>query len=212
MNQTIENVLSGVLSMDEFLEKLQEDAYLQKYIRNLVPCDAINNPSHNFWKIVPYESLRHNNFDYYSFLFWALHSGDMFGNNFTIFSRLRKAYLFYHPDVSCTSKFEEEFNLYLDAIKECYDGPEVRELVEYIVADAVQFRSNAQKLKRAKMLVSEKFHVNNSKRPRWIQGPEWPMGSFSPMAFVGQKKGGDLVEFEFKDVDTGETKIVRQFY
>ena len=212
MHMMIEQVLTGYTNLDIFLEKLQGDYNLQDYIRTLVPNEAKSNPSHNFWQVVPYESLQRNNFDYYQFLFWALHANNRFARNLNIFNRLRKLYLYHFPNIQCTSRYESEFDIYLDVIKDCFDGPDVRETVEQIINCSLQYCSKAQRKKSAQLAIIEQFHVVKNKRPRWIQGPEWPLGSNSPMAFVSQKRNGNAVCYEFVDVDTGETKVVKQFY
>ena len=66
--------------------------------------------------------------------------------------------------------------------------------------------------KEAKAAVRNLFHVEGSRYRRWAQEPEWPMGEKSPMAFVSQKRDGDLVRFEFKDVDTNEIRVVEQLF
>ena len=38
------------------------------------------------------------------------------------------------------------------------------------------------------------------------------MGSASPMAFVAQKKGANCVNYEFRDVDTGSIRVIKQYY
>ena len=129
----IENLLSGTLNMQDFLEQLKHDPELQQFIRGLIPEEAIQDSNHAFWKIFPYASLRQNHFDFMHFLFWALQSRGTIGNHLTIFSRLRKAYLYHHPDVPCTRKYEDAFDVYLDVVTDCFDGPEVREITERIV-------------------------------------------------------------------------------
>lgn len=212
MNKVIEQVLSGYIGMDVFLDELQTNHELQQNIRNLVPNDAKENPAHVFWQVLPYQSLRQNNFDYYKFLFWAHHSRVKFAVHLNVFSRLRKAYRYYHPEVQCTSRYDDEFDVYLDAVKDCFDGPEVQVFVEQIVTDSMQLPSKAKRIKHAQTTIRESFHAEGNRRPRWIQGPEWPMGVNSPMAFIAQKKAGESVNFEFKDVDTGYTRTVKQYY
>lgn len=212
MNMLIEQVLTGNISLDIFIKKLQDDQEIQDYIRTLVPIEAKSDPSHDFWQVVPYDSLRRNDFDYYQFLFWALYAKDRFSRNLNIFSRLRKLYLYHYPNTPCTDRYEREFDVYLDVIKDCFDGPDVRETVEQIINYSLQYCSKAQRKKSAQLAIIEQFHLVKNKRPRWIQGPEWPLGSNSPMAFVSQKRNGNAVCYEFVDVDTGETKVVKQFY
>ena len=38
------------------------------------------------------------------------------------------------------------------------------------------------------------------------------MGEKSPMKYVGQKRMGEMVQYYFEDVDTGDTEIVEQYY
>lgn len=38
------------------------------------------------------------------------------------------------------------------------------------------------------------------------------MGKHSPMEYIGQNRDGELVTLRFRDVDTGEERIVEQFY
>lgn len=38
------------------------------------------------------------------------------------------------------------------------------------------------------------------------------MGKNSPMQYIGKSKIADGVQYEFRDVDTGETRFVEQFY
>lgn len=212
MNTIIEQVLHGDLSMDDFLRMLQHDCCLQKYISRIIPDAAKSNPDHTFWRIVPFDTLKRNNFDYYKFLFWGNNSSNKFGTNLTLYNRLSKAYRFYYPETPCTNKYQEEFDIYLDVIKDCYDGPEVRSIVEGIISELLQFRTKSQRVKQGNALISERFHLGQGKRPRWIQGPEWPMGKNSPMMFIRQQRDGENVIYEFCDVDTKETRVVRQYY
>lgn len=75
----------------------------------------------------------------------------------------------------------------------------------------MQTRSNSKTTQ--KQFILKSFHVENSRyRPRWVQGPEWPMGKQSPMKFERQEKKGELVKYFFVDVDTGEEKVIEQLY
>ena len=219
MNRLIEQVLTGNIDMEQFLKRLQDDPELQEYIRRLVPEAAKEDPSHVFWKSVSYQSVKRDHFDYYRFIFrmansdlWASHPDGRIGKYLNIFSLLKKAYLYYHPDIVCTRRYEDVFDVYLDAVGDCFEGPEVCALVEQIILDTMQLSAKTKRVKQARTVIHDVFHIESSKRPRWIQGPEWPMGSCSPMQFVGQKKDGEVVNYTFRDVDTGETKNIKQYY
>lgn len=70
----------------------------------------------------------------------------------------------------------------------------------------------SERTKAGKEAFWEVFHIKNRKFPRWVQGPAWPMGKNSPMEYLGQRRDGELVALRFRDVDTGEDRIVEQFY
>ena len=49
--------------------------------------------------------------------------------------------------------------------------------------------------------------------PRWIQSPEWPMGSNEkPMVYTGQKAFEDYSEFYFRDSATNKVHTVTQWW
>ena len=98
MNPIIEQLLQGSMSMDTFLKILHSNQELQEYLRKLLPGDAINNPTHTFWKVFPYESLQANCFDFHRFLFWAANNGVKYGMELNIFNRLSRVYTYHYPD------------------------------------------------------------------------------------------------------------------
>ena len=69
-----------------------------------------------------------------------------------------------------------------------------------------------ERIAKGKQMIKDAFHVEDNKRPRWIQSCEWPMGVKSPMKYVGRRKIDDGAVFIFRDVDTAEIREVEQFY
>lgn len=117
-----------------------------------------------------------------------------------------------YPDIIPTSYYDDEISFYMNAVGDYIGGPEVEDLIGTILDQYPKSMGKTKRKKEAKAAIREGFHLEGNRYPRWIQEPEWPMGVNSPMAFVCQKRDGDLVKFEFRDVDTGETRIVEQFY
>ena len=85
-------------------------------------------------------------------------------------------------------------------------------LIDEIAANTAGIRSKSERKKEAKRQLEELFHTEGGKKPRWIQGPAWPMGKQSPMRFVSQKRFSDGVDYVFEDADTGEQSVVREYY
>ena len=66
--------------------------------------------------------------------------------------------------------------------------------------------------KAAKAAIKELFHIQGNRYPIWVQEPEWPMGKYSPMAYLDRKRDGELMVFTFQDVDTLKMREVEQLY
>lgn len=208
----IEEMLTGQVHMSEFITQLKTDPLLQEFLRNLVPEDARYNPDHALWKQIYYGSFKQFDFDFLRFLNWICRYDGSIGDNLDLFSCIRCVYSFYNPDIKVTSWYEDSHALYLDVIRDCFDGSEVRDIVEKIILDALPLKYKKLRIQQAKRDIEEQFHVVDKKRPRWIQGPEWPMGTHSPMMFISQKRSGEVVRYTFKDVDTDEIRVVEEYY
>lgn len=94
------------------------------------------------------------------------------------------------PDVEYSNYYDEIFDIGLDAISEVFDSPDVG----CVLFDSIISTEGMLKTKRKKAIremIAEAFHLKETiKKPYWIQGSEWPLGSSEkPMRFVGQEKG-----------------------
>lgn len=208
----LEQMLAGKMAMCTFTSLLRTNDRLQMYVRDLIPSEAINSGQHDFWKRISYDAFRRNQFDFIKFLYSLCRFDESVGDNLNIFSFMKNVYTYSHPDFKCTTLYQEAFDLYLDVVKDCYDGPEVRHIVDQIIHEALLRKTKKEKIQFANDSISSKFHLAGKKRPRWIQGAEWPMGMYSPMEFVSQCRSTESVQYQFIDVDTKEVRFVEQFY
>ena len=208
----IEEMLTGEMDMCVFTNLLKSDQSVQETIRNLVPQNAIENKEHPFWENISYDVLRKYNFDYLRFVLTLCHLDGTLGENLNIFSMIKRAYLFYSPELNCTTYYDDAYNLYLEAVGEYYEGSEVAQLLEQIVLDALPVFPKSKRIKEIRERLKKAFHIEHSKRPYWIQGGAWPMGKNSPMQYNGRARIPDGVKYTFQDVDTGEIRVVEQFY
>lgn len=209
----IEQMLTGQMEMREFIPLLKNDETTRKEINMLIPEQAKRNREHDFWeKRISYTSLRNSDFDLIKFLNWLARFDGSIGDNLNIFAIIQAVYLYHCPDLPCTQRYKDAFQLYLDVTKDCFDGPEVHDLVQKIIQNALALKGKGKRIALAKTEIQRLFHTENSKRPRWIQGAEWPMGHLSPMRFISQTRKGEAVQFLFEDVDTKKVRIVEQFF
>jgi len=209
----IQSFLTGELDAKSFIMEIASNEELNERIRTLVLTEDANNRGSHLWKSISYDALKSHGFDCLRFLKSTCKFDNTVSDNLNLHDVLRRVYGYYHPEVECTQKYEDTFDVYLDAIQDCFDGPEVDSVVERIIQEAL-LSSSAKTKQRAtaKTMVKEAFHILDRKRPRWIQGPEWPMGKDSPMQFVEQKCKGEEVHYLFCDVKTGETRTVVQWF
>lgn len=105
-------------------------------------------------------------------------------------------------------------------------APRTREEIDYIVRQVLsQYPGPPKESEFKKWLKARWGELNpypaiGSRKPRWIQSPEWPSSrSGRPMVFLGQLniKGSDLFHdnasvYVFADRDQGEFKVVVQVY
>ena len=208
----IEKMLTGQLEMSEFIVLLKDNREIQNAIKTLVPKDAVDNKENSLWKKLSFDTLKRYNFNLLALLSQMCRFDNSIPDNLNIFATIRRVYCFSCPDLVCTKKYEEMFGLYLDAIRDCFDGPEVRSLVYEIIEKAFLMDTKKKRLEQAKEDIKKYFHIVDARRPRWINGPEWPMGDQSPMCFISQKHCKESVQYHFKDIDKGTTRIIEQYY
>ena len=100
--------------------------------------------------------------------------------------------------------------LRLQAVDDCYGGPEVDSVVEEIIDEALMIQGESNQKKYIRNRIKEVFHVKKHSRMAWVREANWPMGKGSPMQYVSTKHKGDEDFYLFKDADTGEKRIITQ--
>ena len=210
----LEKMLSGQIEMDEYLYLLTSDFNLQDELNSIIPRDAINNKEHPLWKRIAYSFLLEYNFDLYKGIIDRNKFDDSIEDNLNIWGAIHAIYSYANPNLPYTTQYYDECHLYLDVVKDIYDGYEVHSLVESIIKSVLNHNTKKGERKRiAREQIVDAFHVENTKvYPPWIQGAEWPMGVNSPMKFLKQKRHKEQVEYLFVDVDTREERVVIQYY
>ena len=209
---TVEKMLTGEIPMKEFVRLLISEQQVQSELNNLIPEEAKWDEDHPLWKHVAFSFLLEYDFDLHRGIMARRLLDDSMGDNLNIWGTIHRIYEYINPDLPFTTKYEDDFQLYLDVVKEIYDGPEVRSVLEGIFTDAFKEKSKTARKKKAKAAILEAFHVEDKNRPYWIQGAEWPMGQNSPMKYISKKREDEVVKYTFTDVDTEEIKIVEQYY
>ena len=212
MKDIIEQMLSNQISMKTFIDILSSNPDLVSCVNNLVPEASINNPDHGIWLTFSYEAMKKANFKLWDEIKSIARFDNSLGDNLNIFSNIKTFYCFSHMDFQPTTKYDEEFELLLDIAGECFGGPEVDKQISDIISQYVSMTPKTRRIREAKERLALTFHVLDKKRPRWINGAEWPMGTSSPMQFVDVKSTKDGKIYRFQDVDTRNFRNIIQYY
>ena len=129
-----------------------------------------------------------------------------------IFSIIETAVLAAYPETKCTRRYKQNSDYYYKALGRSIGGNEVMGYAASILDQFPPTMKVADRLKAGKEALWAAFHIKDRKFPRWAQEADWPMGKNSPMEYLGQHRDGELVALRFRDVDTGEIRVVEQFY
>ena len=173
--------LTGKMESKDFIAAVISSAALQDRIAALVPQEAVHNKEHPFWQNISYSGLESDGFDAWKHLCRLCVFDGSLGDSLNVFGSLKAMFKYYAPDLPYTTFYHDAYGLYLDAAQDCFDGPEVEHITEAVIRNALPVMPKTKRIQTAKQQMKEVFHVTDRARPRWIQGPEWPMGQKSPM-------------------------------
>ena len=212
MKNIVESMLIGEIDMPEFILEVRQNPAAMDQVVNTIPQDAVRNPSHGLWKNISYDWARLCDFNAWEGICNLCRFDNSIGDNLNIWGTLHAIYSYSYPDLPYTTKYRDMHSLYLEAIGDCFGGPEVKDIIESIIIDSLKLKTKAQRIKYAKEQIKSIFHIVDNKKPWWIQGAEWPRGVNSPMQYIEKKRKGEEVRYIFQDVDTGEIRTVIQYY
>lgn len=208
--QRIIDFVSGRLTYAQFETMFTEDPAIWDLAQSLLTPEIMNDPAHSFWSRSNRSRLESNN---YRIQYACLSFGYDALGQVTTHRMLGELVSYRYPDVvlrepPAMSSDDLREKLGMDYL----GGPEVDGLIDEILRAKPNDMSVSKFLTTAKQQLRTLFHLTPRKYPRWVQEPEWPMGSESPMVFISQQKTGELVEYTFQDADTQQQRIIGQFY
>ena len=196
----LKGYVEGIVTVDELKNIYFSDVDLQKYLNDNLPANIRN-----------YAGIRLSNGDINE-VFKHFHWGTAFANSSLqdyIGRWLQGNGIAFNP----TPIYKDRFSRLLDVLPDCVEGEQAELLVEELIKSVPE---NLPKTKRNK-LIKEKikvtFHIDDGKKPSWVQGSDWPFSKTGrPLKYISRKIDGDMVVFTFKDVDSGEMSEVREYF
>jgi len=214
MLKIIKAYLSLQVSAEDFMKEVLNNDELVAYIQAQLP--ASRKVNDEAWENCPLKvrAFAHDRFDLRRTLTTGYYALTSVGSCSTAYNMIFSLFHEMLPDVEHSNYYYNIFSIGLDTVPEVFDSPEVGCVLFDIITSTEGMLKTKQK-KAIREMIATAFHLkDNSKKPSWIQGSEWPLGtSHKPMRFIEQnKKKGELVEYVFEDVETFEKRVIVQYY
>jgi hypothetical protein len=119
-----------------------------------------------------------------------------------------------------TNQYIEAYSFSLEVLPSYLGGADAENYISRcIIAKLPANLSKSAKKKLVKEEIKRLFKTETKGFPRWIQAAQWPMGTDNlPMVFRKQVKHkavtehDDYVEYFFVDEQTGEERVIRQYW
>ena len=217
--QIVFDFLSGKMPFDEFYKTYNEDPSIAAWLDGLTDFNAPCPPAveKKFWARHAYLDMQKNGGKVSDYIAKRVFTGDEKGFHLACkqeawHGSIAAPVLAAYPDTKITRLYARNASFYLDAMGNSIGGSEVEDYAEQILEKFPPTMKVGERTKAGKKALWKAFHIKGRKFPRWPQSADWPMGKNSPMEYLGQRQDGELVELRFRDVDTGEIRIVKDYY
>lgn len=119
------------------------------------------------------------------------------------------------PAFPRTEKYMEKYSFSLDVLPGYLAGGISAEnyVSQYILSKYPVTMKKGERKRLVKEEIKQAFLRDCKGFPRWIQMPEWPIGTNNkPMVYTGQKAFEHHSEYYFRDSDTSEKHTVKQWW
>ena len=217
--QIVFDFITGKIQFEDFYEFYQSNPSVGAWLNQLTdfqgPCPPIIEQNIRF--LFVYNSMRKKGGKISDFIAESVYSSELKGFDLAAtqlgwFAKVATPVLMVYPMVKPTRFYSRNCVYYLNAAGNAIGGSEVSDYANQILDQFPPTMRVAERTKAGKEALWTAFHIRDRKFPRWPQGANWPMGKNSPMEYLGQHRDGELVALRFRDVDTGEIRVVEQFY
>lgn len=114
-----------------------------------------------------------------------------------------------------SERYWEEYEFILDVLPGYLLGGVSSEnyVSQYILPKYPETMKKGERKRLVKEEIKLTFKRDTKGYPRWLQMPEWPMGSDKkPMIYISQKSFRDYSEYYFRDAVTNEKYTVTQWW
>ncbi len=211
--------ISGKIGLKEFQTQWYGNPEIGQWVDRLID---LKSPLSDEWEKLPYPEVRmliHNHYSGSVRCFieatekrYSTQPRNRVIREVWFYRAIAAVVLVAYPQTVFTKFYDDEEDYYMDTPGDYLGGIEVDGFIYEILMQYPRTLGKRTRKKNAKAHLQKAFHIQLNKYPRWIQEPEWPMGTCSPMQYLSTKRQGERVQFIFQDVDTKDIRIVEQYY
>lgn len=119
------------------------------------------------------------------------------------------------PSLIKTEVYHQEYVFSIDVLPGYLSGGVSAEsyVSQYIMPKYPATMKKGERKRLIREEIKQSFLRDCKGYPRWLQSPEWPMGSDGkPMIYTGQKSFDDYSEYYFRDAITNRKETVTQWW
>ncbi|MDE6058807.1 MAG: hypothetical protein K2G44_02080 [Clostridia bacterium] len=198
--EILKKFVSGEITIEEFREIYFNNVEIQQFLQDNLPDKMLKT----------YGGLKLSNGDFNEVL-KAYHWGTKFGN-YGVQCCIKRWLSDNSIDCVVTPTYQDDFEFLLDIMPDYINGVEAERLIESICQSAPQNLGKTKYRRLIKEKIKEAFHIQDGKYPKWVQHTDWPFSPIGkPLKYLSTKKDGDLIQYTFVDIDTGNITIVEEF-
>lgn len=208
INNEILKFISLEISAFEFEKTLKEKKEIIQQLESLMP-DKSNLTSDSWNKIDAKDVLIKTSFN-------IMDSINMFGGFNKAMGRATAYTLIYDlvslhiSNIKYNDYYDQQFSFFLDTVPNYIGGLEAEMYIDKLYNKLPNNVKLTEKKKLFKTQLKELFKYK-TKKPVWIQEPEWPVTD-SPLEFIKQEYIGDLCKYYFYNPKLNCFKIIEQYY
>ena len=212
--------IEGRVDSKAFIEDIQSDPSIIEWLQSVLPDgkkrlsdEIITRPDGSWYqKEIPYivKDVVEKTLN---------EPGGALGNEFElhgIITRLMQE-IFPNEKIVMDLTLKNQYNFILDACPSYLLSQDIEEagILERLMQEFPESMPKTKRIKAFKEKLKSMFYVEGRKYPRWIQESEWPLSKTGkPTRFLRQQSqcNGEICDYYFLDIDTGEEIKITQAY
>ena len=211
MKQYVVDFAEGRVGARDFLIRFRDDSALSAFLQSIAPDEKISHLTVLDARGFYYENISVP-FNISLYMESSMRNPNRLGKQLNVYGNILRLVCEAFPNehIVPNHSIKDDFDLMISACPSCVGGDEADVYIENVLKEIPRDLSKKQRTQIFRDKIKKDFHLD-TKRPSWLQEPEWPLYNGKPMKFISQSKKGEFKFYKFQDIETGEECVVKQF-